>query len=86
MIVSITYAPLISGSGKRPAPTEITVENYISAKNAKTLKEFCQNSRFVHIINYDTYCLLRATIIGQAYADKNKNWKNLKRPQCRELN
>ena len=49
-------------------------------------RDYIQNSRSVKIINSDNYCLLRAILVGKAYADKEKNAKLLTRKNNRKLN
>ena len=87
MRISITWAPIIAGAGKRlnPVPAEITNMNYRKAKNSKDMAEFIENSRFIWVLNHDNFCLVRAVIIGMAYADGEKNWQTLKRANNREV-
>jgi hypothetical protein len=48
--------------------------------------DFNENCKFVHIINSDNFCLVRAVLIGKAIFDKEHNANLLRRVNNRELN
>ena len=50
------------------------------------MKDFIRKSRFIHVINADNYCLVRAILIGKAFSDKEKNAWTLVRKNNKELN
>ena len=49
-------------------------------------KDFLDNCKFVHVLNSDNFCLVRAILIGKAIFDKEHNANLLLRRNNRELN
>jgi hypothetical protein len=49
-------------------------------------RDFINNSKVVKIINSDNFCLLRAILVGKAFADKEKNANLLTKRNNRKLN
>jgi len=49
-------------------------------------KDYLKNSRSIKIINSDNFCLVRAVLVGKAFADKEKNAYLLLRKNNRILN
>jgi hypothetical protein len=50
------------------------------------MNDFVYNSKYVVVVNSDNLCLVRAILIGKAFADKERGAKNLTRPNCGKLN
>ncbi len=77
-------------SNKRSAP-----EKNLKTKSKRVCKEkreiinmndYMEKSRYIRIINADNFCLVRAILIGKAFADKEKNAKLLERKNNKKLN
>ena len=45
-----------------------------------------ENSRYIHVINFDNFCLVRAILIAQAFIEKEKNAWTWLRPSNKNLN
>ena len=55
-------------------------------KHFLNMKDLIDNSRFIHVVNSDNYCLVRAILIGKAFFDKEKYAFTLIRKNNRKLN
>jgi hypothetical protein len=55
-------------------------------RHFQNMKELIENSRFIHVVNSDNFCLVRAILIGKAFFDKEKYAFTLVRKNNRKLN
>jgi hypothetical protein len=55
-------------------------------KRILNMRDFLENCQSVKIINSDNYCLVRAVLVGKAFADKEENSYLLVRKNNRNLN
>ena len=44
----------------------------IQKRNIKNMRDLIKNSHFIHVINSDNYCLVRALLIAKAFVDKER--------------
>lgn len=55
-------------------------------RGIKTMRDLIENSRYIHVINFDNFCLVRAILIAQAFIEKEKNAWTWLRPSNKNLN
>ena len=55
-------------------------------RHFQNMKDLIETSRFIHVVNSDNFCLVRAILIGKAFFDKEKYAFTLVRKNNRKLN
>ncbi len=95
LIINVLPSRLITGGSNDKAPRKRGRPSLNKQPQKRICREkreiinmndYIEKSRFIHVINADNFCLVRAILIGQAFADKETNSYTLIRKNNRELN
>ena len=79
LIITLNIMPKrqIRGGAKREC---------VQKRDIRNMRDLIRNSRFIHVVNFDNFCLVRALLIAKAFADKEKFAWTLLRPSNKILN